>query len=95
MDALVADLDRRYPGLRGAVAQREIATSRTMQKWLCTPSGEVYGFRPTPSRLFSRPPSAATPIRGLWLSSAYTFSGGYAGAMQGGWMAADAAAKSL
>lgn len=93
IDALVADLDRRYPGLQSAVAQREIATSRTMHKWLGTPSGGVYGFRPTPSRLFSRPPTAATPIRGLWLSSAYTVSGGYAGAMQGGLMAADAAMK--
>jgi all-trans-retinol 13,14-reductase len=93
IDALVADVDRRYPGLRSAVSQREIATSRTMHKWLGTPSGEVYGFRPTPARLFSRPPTAATPIRGLWLSSAYTVSGGYAGAMQGGLMAADAAMK--
>lgn len=91
IDTLVADLDRRYPGLRGAVVQREIATSRTMKKWLGTPVGEVYGFRPTPSRLFARPPTAATPIKGLWLSSAYTVSGGYAGAMQGGLMAADAA----
>jgi all-trans-retinol 13,14-reductase len=95
IDALVADLDRRYPGLRGAVAQREIATARTMHKWLGTPAGEVYGFRPTPSRLFSRPPTAATPVQGLWLSSAYTVSGGYAGAMQGGLLAADAAMKHL
>jgi all-trans-retinol 13,14-reductase len=95
IDALVADVDRRYPGLKSAVAQREIATSRTMHKWLGTPVGEVYGFRPTPSRLFSRPLTAATPIRGLWLSSAYTVSGGYAGAMQGGLMAADAAMKHL
>jgi phytoene dehydrogenase-like protein len=93
IDALLADLDRRYPGLRGAVAQREIATSRTMHKWLGTPNGEVYGFRPTPARLFSRSPTAATAINGLWLSSAYTAAGGYAGAMQGGLMAADAAMK--
>jgi all-trans-retinol 13,14-reductase len=95
IDALVADVERRYPGLGSAVAQREIATSRTAHKWLGTPFGEVYGFRPTPSRLFSRAPTAATPIRGLWLSSAYTVSGGYAGAMQGGLMAADAAMKQL
>ena len=51
MDALVADLDCRYLWLKAAVAQRDIATSRTMHRWL---------------------------------SSAYTVSGGYAGAMQGG-----------
>jgi all-trans-retinol 13,14-reductase len=95
IDALIADVDRRFPGFAGAVSQAEIATARTMKNRLGTPSGEVYGFRPTPSRLFGRPPSAATPIEGLWISSAYTVSGGYAGAMQGGLMAADAAMRSL
>jgi all-trans-retinol 13,14-reductase len=93
IDAFIADVDRRFPGFAGAVSQTEIATARTMQTRLGTPAGEVYGFRPTPSRLFARPPSAATSIDGLWLSSAYTVSGGYSGAMQGGLMAADAALR--
>lgn len=93
IDALLSDVDRRFPGFAGAVIQSEIATARTMKAHLGTPHGEVYGFRPTPSRLFGRRPSAATPIEGLWLSSAYTISGGYAGAMQGGLMAADAALR--
>lgn len=88
--AIVADLDRRYPGLAAAVAQAEMANARTMRYRLGTPQGEVYGFRPTPSRLFGRMPTAATAIDGLWLASAYTVSGGYAGAMHGGLMAADA-----
>ena len=91
IEALVADADRRFPGLAGAVTQAEIATARTMQTRLGTPLGEVYGFRPTPGRLFGHIPSAATPVEGLWLASAYTISGGYAGAMQGGMMAAEAA----
>lgn len=93
IDAFVADVDRRYPGFGGSVSQSEIATARTMQARLGTPTGEVYGFRPTPSRLFARAPSAATSIDELWLSSAYTVSGGYSGAMQGGLMAADAALR--
>ena len=95
IDTLVADVDRRYPGFAGAVSQAEIATARTMKNRLGTPSGEVYGFRPTPSRLFGRPPSAATSIEGLWISSAYTVSGGYSGAMHGGLMAADAALRDI
>lgn len=91
--ALIADADRHFPGLAGAVTQAEIATSRTMQTRLGTPQGEVYGFRPTPGRLFRHIPSAATAVEGLWLASAYTISGGYAGAMQGGLMAADAAMR--
>jgi phytoene dehydrogenase-like protein len=93
LDALIADVDRRFRGFAGAVTQAEIATARTMKNRLGTPHGEVYGFRATPARLFSRPPSAATSVPGLWLSSAYTVGGGFAGAMQGGLIAADGAMR--
>ena len=89
INALIADVDQRYPGFAGAVSQAEIATAQTMKGGLGTPFGEVYGFRPTPSRLFGRLPSAATSIEGLWISSTCTMSGGYSGVMQGGLMAAD------
>ena len=88
--ALIDWADGLYPGLKGLVVQAEMATARTMAYRLGTPEGEVYGFRPTPRRLFRRPPSAATAVPGLYLASAYTTSGGFAGAMQGGLMAADA-----
>jgi all-trans-retinol 13,14-reductase len=93
IEALVADVDRHYPGFAGAVTQSEIATARTMRSRLGTPSGEVYGFRPTPARLFARPPSTSTSIKGLWISSAYSISGGYSGSMYGGLMAAEAASR--
>ena len=92
-EALIADADRRFPGLAGKIVSAEIATARTMANRLGTPGGSVYGFRPTPSRLFGRPPSPATPVPGLWLASAWTVSGGFVGAMQGGVMAADAALR--
>ncbi len=92
-EALIADADRHFPGLAAAVTASEMATSRTMQTRMGTPGGSVYGFRPTPERLLSRPPSAVTSLDGLYLSSAYTVSGGYAGAMQGGLLACDAALR--
>jgi phytoene dehydrogenase-like protein len=95
IDAFIADLDRRFPGIAKAVRHREMANARTMKTRLGAPHGEVYGFRPTPQRLFARPPSPRTPVDGLWLASAFTISGGYAGAMQGGLMAADAALGDL
>ena len=55
IDALLADIDQRYPGFAGAVVHAEIATARTMKNYLGTPDGEVYGFRPTPSRPARRP----------------------------------------
>ena len=62
MDALIGDLDRRFPGIAAVVTQREMATARTLRHYLGTPQGEVYGFRPTPERMFA-PSSNATDIR--------------------------------
>lgn len=93
--AFLEDLDRRYPGLKGAVRHAEMATARTLKNRLGTPHGEAYGFKPTPRRLFGRPPSLQTAIPGLWLASAYALSGGYAGALHGGLLAAQAAQSDL
>lgn len=46
IDALVTDLDRHFPGLSGSIVHREMATAETMQHYLNTPGGSVYGFAP-------------------------------------------------
>jgi all-trans-retinol 13,14-reductase len=89
MDRLIADLDRQFPGFAAAIVHREMATAETMQHYLNTPGGAVYGFAPEDSWPINIAPDTA--IDGLWLASAYTFAGGYTGAMVGGAMAARAA----
>lgn len=91
IEAFVADLDRHFPGIGASVTTAELANARTMRSRLGTPDGSVYGFRPTPVRLFGTRPMARTAVPGLYLASAYTVSGGYAGALHGGLMAAEAA----
>jgi phytoene dehydrogenase-like protein len=95
ISAFLEDLERRYPGLKGAVQHAEMATARTLKNRLGTPEGEAYGFKPTPKRLFGRALTPRTAIPGLWLASAYTLSGGYAGALHGGLLAAQAAQGDL
>ena len=46
MDRLIADLDREFPGFATTVVHREMATAETMQHYLNTPHGAVYGFAP-------------------------------------------------
>jgi len=90
MDRIIANLDRQYPGIAGAVMQREMSTAETMQQFLNTPGGALYGFAPE-SRAFT--PLAETSIRGLYLASAFTGGGGFTGAILGGSWAARAAVK--
>lgn len=91
VDAILADLDRRFPGLAAAVDWKEMATAQTMARFMNTPGGAVYGFAATPPDPLPRPPRVETAIPGLYLASAYTVSGGYTGAITGGLMAARAA----
>ena len=95
MDCVIADLDQRFPGLANAVTHREMATAQTMQHYLNTPGGAVYGFAPegTLSDAFKR--GSRTAIKGLWLASAYAQSGGFTGAMFGGAQAAEEALQDV
>jgi phytoene dehydrogenase-like protein len=90
MDRVIADIDRQYPGIAGAVVLREMSTAETFQQYLNTPGGALYGFAPE-SRGFM--PLAETAIGGLYLASAFTGGGGFTGAILGGAWAARAAAK--
>jgi all-trans-retinol 13,14-reductase len=87
-ESLIADLDREFPGIAGAVVHHEMATAETLAHCLNAPDGAVYGFAP---ELDGGNPLAVTPrtaIDGLWLASAYVFGGGFTGAMIGGATAA-------
>jgi phytoene dehydrogenase-like protein len=95
IDALIADVDRLFPGLKGAVVHREMATADTMQRYLNTPGGGVYGFAPDGTLGQTIRQGARTRIGGLWLASAYTSGGGYTGAMIGGAQAATEAMRGV
>lgn len=90
MDRIIADLDSQFPGIAGAVVQREMSTAETFHHYLNTPGGAVYGFSPQ-TRGFM--PMTKTAIGGLYLASAYTGGGGFTGAILGGSWAARAAMK--
>ena len=94
-DAIMAQIDREWPGFADAVAQTQVATARTMQEYLNTPDGALYGFAMrTPREGPITPPlNVETSVEGLWLASSFAGSGGYTGAMGSGAAAAQAALK--
>ena len=69
MDRIIGDLDGQFPGIAGAVVQREMSTAETFHHYLNTPGGATYGFAPQ-TRGFL--PLAKTAIGGLYLASAFT-----------------------
>jgi phytoene dehydrogenase-like protein len=93
--ALIADIDRHFPGIAGAVVHHEMSTAETMRDYLNTPGGAVYGFAPDENAPGMFPPGARTSIPGLWLSSAFTLGGGFTGSMLGGARAATEAMREI
>jgi phytoene dehydrogenase-like protein len=93
IDRLIGDLDRNFPGIASAVVHREMATAETMQHFLNTPGGAVYGFAPEDTLIETMGRSPSTAIHGLWLASAFNMGGGFSGAMLGGAAAAHAALR--
>ena len=90
-DAIVAYLDGHYPGLAGAVTTAAFNTAWSVRQYLGTPHGAVYGFAPHPPRSLLDTParSPQTPIKGLYLSSAYAGFGGYTGVIAAAGQCAD------
>jgi all-trans-retinol 13,14-reductase len=95
LDAVIARLDAEWPGIAEAVVERDMATARTMHRFLGTPGGAIGGFAPDTPGGIPRdiPLNPGTSIQGLWLASAYTGMGGFDGAMAGGAAAARAALR--
>jgi len=85
-DAIVAYLDRHYPGLAQAVTASSFNTALSVKTYLGAPQGAVYGFAPSPGTALRTP---ATPIPGLYLASAYAGLGGYTGVIQSAGICAD------
>ncbi|MBF0192158.1 MAG: NAD(P)/FAD-dependent oxidoreductase [Magnetococcales bacterium] len=88
MKAIIDDFSRRFPGLGEQIVIREMATARTMARYLNTPGGSVYGFAQTPMQAGRHRPGAQTPVSGLWLASAFSRpGGGFTGTMLAGQLA--------
>jgi prolycopene isomerase len=84
-DRLLAKYAQRFPGLTEHVAVHEFATPRTMVRYTGNHLGAVYGLAQTIDQAGSRRLRNKTPIKGLYLTGAWTWAGGgYEGAMMTG-----------
>jgi phytoene dehydrogenase-like protein len=91
-DAILEAIDVVFPGFAAKVVASTFTTASTISTYLNAPEGAVYGFAPSPpSGPFWKgaEQSPNTPIRGLYLASAYAGSGGFTGAILAGAAATD------
>ncbi|MBF0261939.1 MAG: NAD(P)/FAD-dependent oxidoreductase [Magnetococcales bacterium] len=98
LEALIAALDRAFPGIAGSIVYQEMATPRTVRSYLNDPLGGVHGFGDPglanrSGSTFQR--GCQTGIEGLLLASSFAFGPGYSKAILTGTVAAEMTFKAL
>jgi phytoene dehydrogenase-like protein len=77
--------ERVIPSLSSMIEVREAATPLTNRRFTGNPEGAIYGFEQSLDNAFMNRIENRTPIKGLYLSSAWGFpGGGYAGVLRAG-----------
>ena len=85
LEILLNKYDSRFPGLKEHTAVMEFGTPRTLRRYSGNAYGALYGFAQLVSQSNNRRISNRTPIKGLFLSGAWTQAGGgYEGTMMSG-----------
>ena len=85
-DTLLAEAERRLPGLSSLVVHRELSTPLSTAHFTGHAGGEIYGLPATPDR-FTKPwLRARTPVKGLYLAGADALMLGIGGTVMSGVM---------
>jgi phytoene dehydrogenase-like protein len=89
LERFLDELERHYPKIRDYIEFAEVGTAKTMQHYLKTPKGTVYGFAPTTHQFFRRPQTQSPLINDLYFVGQWVVGGGFSPAMVSGKMCAD------
>ncbi|MCF7832681.1 MAG: NAD(P)/FAD-dependent oxidoreductase [Candidatus Marinimicrobia bacterium] len=84
-ETLVERVCKRFPEMRDHIEHVEVATAKTMKRFLRTPGGTAYGYENSPMQALIFRPGAKSPIPNLYFASAWTLPGpGFGGAITSG-----------
>lgn len=82
-EALLRFLENRFPGFRSLIDFHELSTPATVERFVSSPQGAVYGIPTTPARFFYPWARSRSPVPGLFLTGTDVFSPGISGAIHG------------
>ncbi len=89
-------LSKVFPNIHDSIEVHEMATPKTIRRYINTPEGTPYGYAQTPSQSGLFRPHSRTEISNLYLASAWTmFGGGFTGSMISGYSCSQEIIRSL
>jgi len=77
-------LETHYPNISDLVEYAEIGTAKTVERYIKTPNGTAYGFKPTPKQFFRIPKVKSNKVNNLYFVGQWVISGGFSPAIMSG-----------
>ena len=77
-------LEEFYPNITNLVEYAEVGTAKTVNRYINTPNGTAYGFKPTPKQFFKIPQVKSKEIKNLYFVGQWVMGGGFSPAINSG-----------
>lgn len=82
--SVITKLEKYYPNISKYIEYIETGTSKTVQRYINTPHGTAYGFKPTPKQFFKVPKSKDAKIDNLYFVGQWMIAGGFSPSINSG-----------
>jgi len=81
---MIEKLEKHYPNISEFIEYAEVGTSKTVKRYIHTPNGTAYGFKPTPKQFFKIPQVKSKKVNNLYFVGQWIMAGGFNPAMVSG-----------
>ncbi len=84
IETTIQKLEKHYPNISNLVKYAEVGTAKTVQRYIKTPNGTAYGFKPTPEQFFRIPKVKSKRVNNLYFVGQWVIAGGFSPAIVSG-----------
>jgi phytoene dehydrogenase-like protein len=89
IEITVNKLEKYYPNISNLVEYAEVGTAKTVQRYIKTPNGTAYGFKPTPKEFFRISEVKSKKVKNLYFVGQWVIAGGFSPSIVSGALCAD------
>ncbi|RUM76336.1 MAG: hypothetical protein DSZ11_00695 [Sulfurovum sp.] len=82
--SMLKKLEAEYPNISELVEYAEVGTAKTVERYIKTPNGTAYGFKPTPKQFFRIPKVKSDKVSNLYFVGQWVIAGGFSPAIMSG-----------
>jgi len=84
LENIIVRLEKHYPDISNLIEYSEVATAKTVKRYIKTPNGTAYGFKPTPKQFFKIPNVKSKKVDDLYFVGQWVLAGGFSPAIISG-----------